>query len=250
MAVSLPRPRREPFLVHEDTLALPSTHAVQPAAHYSMVDLVADLRETRLSTEATRLIHRAAAEGDVEQLHMLINQGADVNLKEPSDGSSTPLHKAAQSGHLMATSLLLHHGALPTLRDARNQTPLQVAKQRRQGDWQRIIEVLEESPVATKATPVAAAGLPSAASTIPDVVQQVKSAPADVKLLILRMLLADASVVPSALSIAAARLESKLVLGASSDPAPLLQMPLCCAAPRKTPSGLHRGDFARVERPT
>ena len=250
MAVSLPRPRREPFLVHEDTLALPSTHAVQPAAHYSMVDLVADLRETRLSTEATRLIHRAAAEGDVEQLHMLINQGADVNLKEPSDGSSTPLHKAAHSGHLLATSLLLHHGALPTLRDARNQTPLQVAKQRRQGDWQRIIEVLEESPVATKATPVAAAGLPSAASTIPDVVQQVKSAPADVKLLILRMLLADASVVPSALSIAAARLESKLVLGASSDPAPLLQMPLCCAAPRKTPSGLHRGDFARVERPT
>ena len=211
--------------------------------------LVLDLQETRLSTVcdvvlATRLIHSAATEGDVDQLRRLLTQGADVNLRDPSDSSSTPLHKAAQCGHVEATSLLLQFGALPSLRNDYNATPLQVAKQLRMGDWQKIIEVLEESQVATKAAAsVAVAASPSVA---PDssVLDQVRLASADVRLSLLRMLLADPSVVPAALSITALRLESKL--GAQSDgvgdlPGSLIQLPMCCVAPRKTPSGLHRG---------
>lgn len=220
-----------------------------------MVDPVTHLRETRLSTEATRLIHSAAAQGDVAQLERLLSQGAEVNAREPNNGSSTPLHAAAKHGHLAATNLLLQHGALPTLRDARNSTPLQVAKHWRNGEWKEVIEALEESPAATKASPAAAVAT-AAVAVAPDaraMQQQVRLASADVKLSILRMLLADPSVVPSALSITALRLESKL--GAQNEGggelmAPLIQMPLCCAAPRKTPSGLHRGDFAYVERPT
>ena len=219
--------------------------------------LVLDLQETRLSTVcdvvlATRLIHSAATEGDVDQLRRLLTQGADVNLRDPSDSSSTPLHKAARCGHVEATSLLLQFGALPSLRNDYNATPLQVAKQLpwsaarfvRMGDWEKIIEVLEESQVATKAAAsVAVAASPSVA---PDssVLDQVRLASADVRLSILRMLLADPSVVPAALSITALRLESKL--GAQSDgvgdlPGSLIQLPMCCVAPRKTPSGLHRG---------
>ena len=103
MAVSLPRPRREPFLVHEDTLALPSTHAVQPAAHYSMVDLVADLRETRLSTEATRLIHRAAAEGDDWGDERGVTAGADTATAL----ASAELSCGAAAAAANATGLLL-----------------------------------------------------------------------------------------------------------------------------------------------
>jgi ankyrin repeat protein len=76
-------------------------------------------------------LHTASAfRADPSAVEMLIQAGADVNLKAlESAGGWTPLHGAAarNSGGIIA--VLLKHGADPTAKDARGLTALQVAEQ-------------------------------------------------------------------------------------------------------------------------
>ena len=79
---------------------------------------------------ATPLHTAAAFRADPSAVEMLIQAGADVNLKtSASYGGWTPLHGAAarNSGGIIA--VLLKHGADPTAKDGRGLTPLQVAEQ-------------------------------------------------------------------------------------------------------------------------
>ena len=59
--------------------------------------------------EALEALHRAAAAGEIEQVKLLISEGADVNVK--NDEGLTPLHYAAFKGHKEIVELLLAHGA-------------------------------------------------------------------------------------------------------------------------------------------
>jgi ankyrin repeat protein len=61
---------------------------------------------------------------NVAAAQRLIEQGADVNA---SDIGQTVLHRAAQNGHIKVMKLLLEHGADVNARDDRGQTPLIIA---------------------------------------------------------------------------------------------------------------------------
>lgn len=55
---------------------------------------------------------------------LLLDSGADVNLRPKSKNGVAPLHVAARNGDLEALNLLLSRGAEPDIRDSRGDTPL------------------------------------------------------------------------------------------------------------------------------
>ena len=72
----------------------------------------------------------------------LIKKGANVNLKTYIEGKYTPLHGAAASGRDDLVEILLKHGANPDLRDARNLTPPEMAKQAGHRDTVKVFKRL------------------------------------------------------------------------------------------------------------
>ena len=76
-------------------------------------------------SKATTPLHKAAEEGDIEQVRSLIIGGADVNTQTADD--LTPLHYAARSGHGQIVALLLSHGADLNARDIGGYTALHKA---------------------------------------------------------------------------------------------------------------------------
>lgn len=91
----------------------------------------ANLRRRRLFGEITvetPALHLAAASGSVETASALIDAGAEVNAMSSGWGQ-TPLHRAAWEGDLPMIERLLSAGADPALRDSvHDATP---------GDWAR-----------------------------------------------------------------------------------------------------------------
>jgi len=61
------------------------------------------------SKAANLSLHEAAADGDIEQVKLLISRGADVNEKD--SGGKTPLHYASEKGHTEVAKLLISRGA-------------------------------------------------------------------------------------------------------------------------------------------
>jgi ankyrin repeat protein len=94
-----------------------------------LLEKKADVRVANLGG-ITPLHMAAASRADPSAIEILIEAGADVNLKTlASSGGWTPLHGAAarNSGDIVA--VLLKHGADPTAKDFRGMTPLQAAEQ-------------------------------------------------------------------------------------------------------------------------
>ncbi|VXB16211.1 conserved hypothetical protein [Burkholderia sp. 8Y] len=71
------------------------------------------------------LLHLAARTGAIEDIKILIEIGADIDV--PGDLGNTPLHQAAMSGQVEAIKLLLKCGAKKHLKNEFEQTPLDVA---------------------------------------------------------------------------------------------------------------------------
>lgn len=69
---------------------------------------------------------------ELQKIKQLLAQGMDVNAKGPSD--NTLLHFAARTGYLHVASLLISIGADLNARNDSGQTPLQVARSRRNID--------------------------------------------------------------------------------------------------------------------
>jgi len=59
--------------------------------------------------EYTRLLHQAAAAGDIEQVKLLISKGADVNERDSC--GKTPLHYACEKGHTEVAKMIISRGA-------------------------------------------------------------------------------------------------------------------------------------------
>lgn len=72
------------------------------------------------------LLHLASRTGAVEDIKVLIDAGADVNIC--GDLGNTPLHQAAMMGQIESAKLLLRHGANISLRNEFDQTPIEVAE--------------------------------------------------------------------------------------------------------------------------
>ncbi|WP_199100598.1 ankyrin repeat domain-containing protein [Dyella sp. ASV21] len=88
--------------------------------------------------EAERL-HRAARDGDIEEMARLVASGFDMNLFD--DISWTPLHYAVDCQHYKAAQWLLDHGSAVNAHELAKvgETPLSVAVQ---GDYPEIVELL------------------------------------------------------------------------------------------------------------
>jgi ankyrin repeat protein len=79
-------------------------------------------------------------EEELEKVKRLLSQGMDVDAK--GLGDKTLLHYAARTGYLHVAALLVGYGADMNTRNARNQTPLQFARQRRNAS---VILLLEDA---------------------------------------------------------------------------------------------------------
>jgi len=72
-------------------------------------------------------IQSAVAAGHLEMVLMLLEHGADPNVRE--QGGFTPLHAAAQNGDIDMIHILLLHGANPEAKSDDGKTPLDLAAQ-------------------------------------------------------------------------------------------------------------------------
>jgi ankyrin repeat protein len=73
--------------------------------------------------KSTEPLHRAAVDGDIEQVRSLIAKGADVNAKSGWK-NLLPLHVAARYGHKDISEVLIHNGADVDAETRRRVTPL------------------------------------------------------------------------------------------------------------------------------
>ena len=70
---------------------------------------------------STMFVHYAA-EGDIAKMQSAINDGVDVNVKDPS--GMPALNMAVENGHLSAVKFLLNNGAAVDITDKDGDTPL------------------------------------------------------------------------------------------------------------------------------
>ena len=85
--------------------------------------------------DGTTPLHRAAYDGDVDEVHGLIKSGADV--RQANVFGMTPLMLASVTGNSEVIRLLLDAGAPANAANAEGQTPLMVVA--RTGDRKSVV---------------------------------------------------------------------------------------------------------------
>ncbi len=104
--------------------------------HPELADKKNDLDETPL--------HRAVIEQQTEMLRVLLEHGADPDLRGGSEGQ-TPLHRAVSFGQRQMVTLLLQHGADPNIRDDFGAMPLlSIYEFETPEEWEEIVKKLLE----------------------------------------------------------------------------------------------------------
>jgi ankyrin repeat protein len=96
-------------------------------------------------------LHCAAEQGDIEQVQLLIANGADINSRDQY--GQTPLERAAFAGHIKVVELLIAKGAEVNTKNQSGRTPLHVSALRGYRD-------IAQSLIATGADIEARARLP------------------------------------------------------------------------------------------
>ncbi|KHG01708.1 ankrd52 [Gossypium arboreum] len=99
-------------LRNEDARSL--LHVAVSSAHPEVVKLLSAAADESvvngIDEEGWAPIHSAASIGNLEIMEILLNKGANVNVK--NDGGRTALHYAASKGWLKIAELLISHGAV------------------------------------------------------------------------------------------------------------------------------------------
>ena len=89
-----------------------------------------------------RIIWKAAREGDLDMVRILIREGQDPN-EATQMNRETSLHLAAKNGHILICRFLIQQGADQSVRNRENKTPLDFCKE----------SLANEKPKADKALP-------------------------------------------------------------------------------------------------
>ena len=69
--------------------------------------------------------------------------GCDIKLKAQDGG--TALHRAAGQGYIKIVERLLEAGCDPNQVDLKGKTPLQLAQEKRKGDWELVTSCLKQA---------------------------------------------------------------------------------------------------------
>jgi ankyrin repeat protein len=81
---------------------------------------------------------------NMELLHLLLKYHVDVNLTtNPSRGSLSGLHAAVEVNEVKMARILIEHGASRVAKNARGETPLEMAHRKRLNE---MVALLEEAP--------------------------------------------------------------------------------------------------------
>jgi uncharacterized protein len=80
------------------------------------------------------LLHLAAFTGNMPNLRLLLERGAEVNVRAESKFRNTPLQAAILTGQYDAAKLLLEHGADAMVRQAEGESPLHEAASQGRAD--------------------------------------------------------------------------------------------------------------------
>jgi len=83
------------------------------------------------------LIIMVARTGNAQALKLMIDKGADVN----AGNMNTALHEAVSEGHHEAATVLLEARAITNLNDKNGKTPLDIAKDKADG---QMIDILQQ----------------------------------------------------------------------------------------------------------
>jgi predicted LPLAT superfamily acyltransferase len=139
---------------------------------------VPDLKSNQSSTDDIPALWQAAAKGDTEAVKLLLEEGADVNMKRTSNGT-TALSMASQNGHTEVVRLLLEKGADVNVKTTENSTALFIAAEKGQID---IVKLLlgKGADVNTKHTTGATALLQASAQGHAEIVRLLLKKGADV----------------------------------------------------------------------
>eukprot|EP01038_Epipyxis_sp_PR26KG_P005338 gene5338-7407_t len=93
-------------------------------------------------------LYNAIKKGNLAEVQKLIEEdGTLVNYQDK--GGSSPLHKAASKGHNDVVSSLIKASAYINLKDAKNETALDIAKKRR---YDEIVSLLQETQIKANET--------------------------------------------------------------------------------------------------
>lgn len=85
----------------------------------------------------------AASSGHSDIVSMLLAAGCDPKIKGADGG--TALHKAAAQGQLKCVETLLGAGLNPADKDAHGKTPLELAEQKKKGEWDGVVSRLKQA---------------------------------------------------------------------------------------------------------
>jgi ankyrin repeat protein len=104
-------------------------HAAVRSGDLAAVDqlLAADELMTSYDSRGWTPVHTAAVRGEFTILELLLNKGADVDVRGQQFNEDTPLSLVAEEGHIGSISVLLKHGADIHTRNKHKYTPIMLA---------------------------------------------------------------------------------------------------------------------------
>jgi ankyrin repeat protein len=107
-----------------------------PGLLLSLLDRGAEVN--RANRDGERPLFWAAAAGHGRAAKLLLDRGAEINATDQRGNSA--LHGAVDGGHETAAWLLLNQGANPALRNAGNDTAVDIAQRRGYGEIVKLLQ--------------------------------------------------------------------------------------------------------------
>lgn len=103
-----------------------------PELAHELIERGADVSAVARNAQRVAPVHAAASVGDAATMRLLLEKGADPNLRQQM--GYAPLHATAANGDRATTEVLLAHGADANARNDDGKTPADLADERGHGE--------------------------------------------------------------------------------------------------------------------